>query len=372
MRKLKELHLRLREARMFARAMAAPDHPILAQIVPMRRCNLSCAYCNEYDKTSDPVPKDVMLRRIDKLTQLGTGIITFSGGEPTLHPDLDALIARVRANGAIATVITNGYLLTPSRIQGLNAAGLDYLQISIDNVNPDDVSKKSLKVLDRKLEWLSEHAGFAVTINSVLGYGIENPNDAYHVTTRARSLGFNSTVGILHDNGGQVRPLEQEHAAVYRRISELAGGLFTFSHFDAFQHNLIRGLPNDWHCRAGGRFLYICEEGLVHYCSQQRGRPGIPLEQYTREDVLRESARPKGCAPFCTISCVHQTAMLDEFRERPRETLNGIIERRKEHDPSWQAPISVRLLEWMFLRDSKRRDWFGAMALRLLGIKVKR
>src|SRR6187401_848187 len=134
MRALRRLQRRWREARMFARAMASPDHPILAQIVPIRRCNLSCTYCNEFDKTSAPVPADVMLRRIDKLSELGTGIITFSGGEPMLHPDLEALIARVRRNGSIATLITNGYLLTPERIRKLNDAGLDYLQISIDNV----------------------------------------------------------------------------------------------------------------------------------------------------------------------------------------------------------------------------------------------
>jgi hypothetical protein len=58
--------------------------------------------------------------------------------------------------------------------------------------------------------------------------------------------------------------------------------------------------------------------------------------------------------------------MLDCFRERPRETLAGIIERRRERDPNWQPPASVRLLEWMFLRDNKRRDWLGALALRFL------
>jgi MoaA/NifB/PqqE/SkfB family radical SAM enzyme len=346
--------------------MAAPDHPILAQIVPIRRCNLSCTYCNEYDKTSAPVDADVMLRRIDKLAELGTGIVTFSGGEPTLHPDLDVLIQRVRDNGSIVTVITNGYLLTQQRIERLNAAGLDYLQISIDNVQPDDVSKKSLKVLDKKLELLARHAEFAVTINSVLGSGIARPQDALDVTNRARALGFNSTLGILHDGNGQLRPLSREQRNVYETISSLGSGLFTFAHFDSFQRNVIRGLPNDWHCRAGGRFLYICEDGLVHYCSQQRGRPGIPLDQYSRDDVLREAAKPKGCAPFCTISCVHQTAMLDEFRERPRETLTGIIDRRRQHDPTWRAPASVRMLDWMFLRDSKRRDWFGKIASRLL------
>ena len=69
---------RWREAQMFARNLAAPDHPILAQIVPIRRCNLSCTYCNEYDKTSPPVATDVMIRRLDKLSELGTQIITFT------------------------------------------------------------------------------------------------------------------------------------------------------------------------------------------------------------------------------------------------------------------------------------------------------
>lgn len=351
---------------MFASAMASASHPVLAQIVPIRRCNLSCTYCNEYDKTSPPVPLPEMLRRIDHLATLGTSIMTFSGGEPTLHPDLDTLIQRVRSHGAICTLITNGYFLTPDRIRALNRAGLDYLQISIDNVQPDEVSKKSLKVLDRKLQWLAEHAEFDITINSVLGSGIRHPEDAFMIATRARALGFTSTVGVLHDGDGQMRPLNPEQTSVYNRIFALGGGLFTFAHLDGFQRNLIQGLPNNWHCRAGGRFLYICEDGLVHYCSQQRGHPGIPLEQYTREDILRESARPKPCAPFCTISCVHQTAMLDGFREQPRQTLAGIIDRRRARDPGWQPPTSVRLLQWMFLGDARRRDWIGKFALRLL------
>src|SRR6202167_5119095 len=109
---------KIREARMFARAMQSDAHPILAQIVPIRRCNLDCGYCNEYDKTSDPGPLSTMLRRIDRLGELGTTIITLSGGEPTLHPDLDAIITRIRQRGAIATLITNGLLLTPDRIRG--------------------------------------------------------------------------------------------------------------------------------------------------------------------------------------------------------------------------------------------------------------
>src|SRR3984893_5806773 len=207
-RKLRSYQRRMRQSRMVARAIKSKHHPILAHIIPMRRCNLSCAYCNEYDKVSDPVPTGEMLRRIELLAKLGTGIITISGGETLLHPELDEIIRAIRGHGAIATIITNGYLLNPERIQRLNRAGLEHLQISIDNLMPDEVSKKSLKVLDRKLEWLAEHAQFDVNINSVLGGGIPHPEDALTITRRALELGFETTVGIIHDHSGQLDPLK--------------------------------------------------------------------------------------------------------------------------------------------------------------------
>src|SRR5438105_9535417 len=172
------LHRRVRELRMIAKGLADTDHPILAHVIPMRRCNLSCTYCNEYDDFSKPVDLPLMCQRLDRLADLGTTIITISGGEPLLHLDLDLIVAHIRRRGMIAGMITNGYLLTADRIRRLNRAGLEHMQISIDNVMPDDVSKKSLKVLDKKLALLSEHAEFHVNINSVVGGGIRNPQDA--------------------------------------------------------------------------------------------------------------------------------------------------------------------------------------------------
>src|SRR5262245_59729901 len=107
-KKARAIKRRYREARMVATALKSAHHPILAQIIPIRRCNLSCAYCNEYDKTSEPVPIEEMLRRIDQLAALGTTAITFSGGEPLLHPELEQIVERIRYHGAIATLITNG------------------------------------------------------------------------------------------------------------------------------------------------------------------------------------------------------------------------------------------------------------------------
>src|SRR6201984_1512935 len=214
-RNAKALHRNLRGAKMVARALASTDHPLLAHIIPMRRCNLACTYCNEFDDFSAAVPLEEMYRRIDKLGALGTSVVTISGGEPLMHPELDGVIRRIRANNMVAGLITNGYLLVAERIQRLNRAGLEWLQISIDNVNPDEVSKKSLKVLDKKLQLLAEHAEFNGNINSVVGGGFHSPRDALVIGKRAVELGFTSTIGIIHDDRGQLQPLNDEERRSY-------------------------------------------------------------------------------------------------------------------------------------------------------------
>jgi MoaA/NifB/PqqE/SkfB family radical SAM enzyme len=265
---------KVRELALVARALASTGHPVMAQIVPARFCNLSCAYCNEYDKVSAPVA-------LDKV-------------------------------GAMAGMITNGYLLNVERIERLNKAGLDHMQISIDNINPDDVSMKSLKVLDKKLEMLAQHAEFHVNINSVVGGGIQNPNDALVISKRALELGFSNTIGIIHDGDGQLKPLKPEEAKIYFEVRNLERR--NYSRFNQFQEAIAQGKPNDWRCRAGSRYLYICEDGLVHYCSQQRGFPGVPIAEYTTADVKREFLTAKACSPNCTVSCVHQISYIDHWR----------------------------------------------------------
>ncbi len=352
---------------MFAAAMQHRTRPVVAQIVPIRRCNLACAYCNEFDHASQPVPLAEMLARIDKLAALGVSVITISGGEPLLHPQLEHIIRRIRSHGAIATLISNAYLLSPQRIRALNDAGLDYLQISIDNLEPDETSMKSLRVLERKLEWLARQAEFSVTINSVLGVAVRHPEDALMVARRARSLGFHSTVGIVHDGVGRSNPLPEQQFRIYQDLRRLDTGVFSFAHYDRFQENLARGVPNQWHCRGGARFLYICEDGLVHWCSQQRGHPGIPLAQYTQDDIERQYNVSKECAPFCGISCVQQTAMLDLIRENPRVMLGNLIERRRATEPSFRPPVLLRAIAWAFVNNARAAEIQKAF-VRLLGV----
>ena len=160
---------------------------------------------------------------------------------------------------------------------------------------------------------------FDVNINSVLGGGIKNPEDARTINARARELGFSTSIGIIHDGSGHLKPLEPRERKVYDEVSAAISGPLQvlknlYSGITSFQENLADGKPNDWRCRAGARYLYICENGLVHYCSQQRGAPGVPLESYSTADIRREFSTPKSCAPYCTVGCVHRVSTMDFWR----------------------------------------------------------
>ncbi len=131
-----------------------------------------------------------------------------------------------------------------------------------------------------------------------------------------------------------VKPLGTAERAVFDEVTGRVNaweqiGQNLYSGIRHFQENLANGKPNDWYCRAGARYLYICENGLVHWCSQQRGVPGVPLEGYTIEDIRREFMNPKWCAPYCTIGCVHRVSFMDFWRypqaHEPRVP-NGSVE----------------------------------------------
>ena len=97
-RRVRGISRRLREAALLVKGAASTDHPIMAHIIPIRRCNLSCTYCNEYDDYSKPVPLDTDAPA-RSAGRLETSIITLSGGEPLLHPELDEVIARHSQHG---------------------------------------------------------------------------------------------------------------------------------------------------------------------------------------------------------------------------------------------------------------------------------
>lgn len=289
------------------------DRPLITHLVITRRCNLACGYCFEYDKVSQPVPRAVLEERLDHLAALRSVFVTLTGGESLLHPDAAHLVRYARDAGMIPFLNTNGYLLTRAWIEALDAAGLYGMQISIDNVEPNATSKKSLRLLLPKLRLLARHARFRVRINTVLGAG--PPEEALAVARAAVALGFDTNCSLVRDDSGALKQPDPRTRAVYEEIRGLGRRLPAYLD-DDFTRTLLDAGRIDWKCRAGARTFMVCENGLVHLCQPRMGLNARPLLDYQVADIRSAFAQVKPCAATCPIAYAHHASRLDGWRSQ--------------------------------------------------------
>lgn len=294
--------------------------PFFTQLVVIRKCNLSCTYCNEFDKTSDPVPTEALKKRLAKLKSLGAFSVCFTGGEPTLHPDLPELIRHSRYDlKFVKTVmITNGFYLTKELVTKLNESGLQDMQISIDGVKPNDVTIKVLDSLRRRLEILREHAKFNVVVSGVVGSC--PPQESFEVIEYAKSMGFRPRILLIHGPDGQVK-LNTEELAVYQRIKKLIPR--NFYEISDYRDRIVREGSAPFKCRAGSRYLYVDEEGIVTWCSQTRDAFRKPLLDYTEADLKEQFYSYKSCQDACTLGCVRSSSAYDNWRGQDSPALES-------------------------------------------------
>jgi pyrroloquinoline quinone biosynthesis protein E len=138
------------------------------------RCNLQCAYCyNPLDLNAyrDELDAATWERVLSEAAELGIVQIHFSGGEPTLRPDLVRLVAHASGQGLYTNLITQGTFLDDALLRALGGAGLDHVQISVQA--PEEELADAIagtRVHSRKLEALRRvsDSGFALTLNCVL------------------------------------------------------------------------------------------------------------------------------------------------------------------------------------------------------------
>lgn len=285
--------------------------PFFTQLVVIRRCNLSCTYCNEFDSSSEPVPLEVLKQRADKLKELGSFSICLTGGEPMLHNGLYDLIryCRYELKFFNTSMITNGYYLTPETIQKLNEAGLQDMQISIDGVKPNKSTVKVLDVLRKRLEFLKEHARFNVVGSGVVGAC--PPEESYEVIEFIKKMGFRPRILLVHDQHGQVKLTDAE-LKVYNQIKKMIPKhLYEISDY---RHQMIQTGEAPFKCRSGSRYLYVDEAGIVTWCSQTRKAFRKKLSDYTWDDLKEQFYTHKSCQDKCTLGCVRSSSSLDNWR----------------------------------------------------------
>jgi len=228
-----------------------------------------------------------------------------------LHPHVPELVRYARKRVRVVGLLTNGYLLTKSMVEQLNDAKLYGMQISIDGVQPNEVTVKVLKPMRRKLEMLAEKARFQININAVIGS--TNGHEALEVVKFAKEMGFTTTIGLIHDGTGQIK-LSKEQMEAYRQVEAIRKR--PLRDFYNFEKQLIEKGVSDFKCRAGSRYLYIDEFGIVRYCSQQREMYGKPLEAMTYDDLKENFHTKKPCSNGCTVGCVRRSSRLDNWRRQ--------------------------------------------------------
>lgn len=155
--------------------MSERPYTLVAELT--HRCPLACAYC------ANPVALAGRAAELDTATwtrvfaeaeALGVVQLHLSGGEPLVRDDLEALVASARAAGLYTNLVTSGVPLDRARLEGLRAAGLDAVQLSLQDVDRAGAARVAgADVAARKLEaaaWVTA-LGLPLTLNVVLHRG---------------------------------------------------------------------------------------------------------------------------------------------------------------------------------------------------------
>ena len=151
----------------------APPLALLAELT--HRCPMRCVYCSnplQLEPARAELNSDSWRRVLDEAADLGVLQVHFSGGEPLVRDDLATLIAHAAGCGLYSNLITSGILLDAERAWRLADAGLEHVQISVQDVDREAAErigglKGALDQKKRAAAWIKD-AGLALTLNIVI------------------------------------------------------------------------------------------------------------------------------------------------------------------------------------------------------------
>ena len=194
------------------------------------RCPLHCGYCSNpvaLGAYRDELRTDVWRRVLDEARDLGVLQVHFSGGEPLLRHDLPKLVAHAHGRGMYTNLVTSGIPLKDAQLAALVAAGLDHLQLSIQDSDATNANAiAGAPVHDRKLAVAASvaSAGLAFTVNVVLHRG--NLDRVAAIADAAVSLGA-SRIELAHtqfygwglSNQATLMPTDDQIATATRAVT---------------------------------------------------------------------------------------------------------------------------------------------------------
>ena len=211
-----------------------PRAPYKADLALTYGCNNSCGHCyNEPGrKKGHGLSREEWRQVIDILAQVGVPHIIFTGGEPTLHPDLAELIAQAEDLGLVCGLNTNGRKLAePGLADRLKAAGLDHVQITLESLRPEvHEAMTGAASYNETLAGIknSERSGLHTITNTTLTS--RNLDQAVETLEFLHGLGLTTAAmnGMIHSGRGKAAPEavpEEELAPVLAAVRDRAEDL---------------------------------------------------------------------------------------------------------------------------------------------------
>ncbi len=261
------------------------------------RCPLKCPWCNNPldfdDYTARELGTSEWKRALRQARDLGAVQLGFTGGEPLLRDDLEALVAYADEIGFYTNLITSGIGLTVDRLQALKAAGLKHVQLSVQAMRPaltDALVGARAHAHKMEAARLIKAAGFPMVLNVPVFR--QNIAEADALIAWAASLGieyiefaniqyYNWALSNRDELMPTLAELKTAEAVVNRWRARLGKAMTIYFVIPDYYEGRPKACMNGW----GSIHLTLAPDGVAMPCQEARVIPGLQFES-VREKSL--------------------------------------------------------------------------------------
>ncbi len=285
--------------------LTARRRPVLVHFEVTLRCNAHCGFC-DYWKTEPAARAGELASYADAARYFNPMLVTFTGGEPTLRRDLEAIVAEVHRAISLKyiTLITHGAMLSPERAASLWSAGVNQLNISLDYLDERHDRARGIPGLAAKIlqniPAMQARGVDNIRFNTVIKN--DNLDQVLEIVRTAESLGVGVNFSVYTDakNGNREHLVGREQLrdaeAVVRQllaVKRRRRGVITNS--DYYLEQIPRYLRGEMRepCRSGIRTIHIDPGGRVKRC------PDFPTDFHWRDFTQYKPIDCNACYYAC-------------------------------------------------------------------------
>ncbi|WP_299841872.1 pyrroloquinoline quinone biosynthesis protein PqqE [uncultured Paracoccus sp.] len=276
-----------------------PRAPMAMLAEVTHRCPLACPYCSnpvELTRAGNELSPADWARVFREAAELGVLQVHISGGEPGARRDLAEIVAGAREAGLYVNLITSGIGITRARLEELDRAGVEHVQLSLQGIRPDMADRISGHPgsWDKKMafaDWVTE-IGFPLTVNAVVHrQNMERLSEMIDLSERLGARRIEVATVQFHGwadlNRAALMPT-REQAAFARQVVNDARlrlrGRMVIDYVPADHHAIYpKACMGGW----GSTGLNVTPDGTVLPCHAAQSIKGMAFET-VRERSLAE------------------------------------------------------------------------------------